>query len=253
MTTTLNDMGLPVRIWSMPVEIPRRFRSSRTRCITRTSPSSRIVSAGSSCRCTVSSSMPLWFRRQVQSRPLFLGKLRPCGHALLGPARAAARGPAFMREAYSHEVVSHGFWPGSAPVLEPAFYAYAVPEPAGLKNAHVEPDAAFYHSTLNEFLLPYEAVRAERSPDGAIARSSRARTTLRRRSGAGIALRWSHRRHLRCVRQCTRTPWRNTSYRHCRFQWPIFVPVPACQLLITSAGVERDAQWKSVRLTSTDC
>ena len=47
-----------------------------------------------------------------------------------------------MREAYSHEVISHGFWPGSGPVLEPAFYAYAVPEPPGLKEAPVEPAAA---------------------------------------------------------------------------------------------------------------
>ena len=44
-----------------------------------------------------------------------------------------------MREAYSHEVISHGFWPGSGPILEPAFYAYAVPEPPGLKTAAVQP------------------------------------------------------------------------------------------------------------------
>lgn len=64
--------------------------------------------------------------------------------------------------------MSHGFWPGSGPVLEPAFYAYAVPEPAGLKSARVEPEAAFYHETLNEFVLPYEAVRTSGSPDEAI-------------------------------------------------------------------------------------
>ncbi len=74
-------------------------------------------------------------------------------------------GPAFERDAYSHEVISHGFWPGSGPVLEPAFYAYAVPEPAGLKEARVSPDAAYYHRELNEFILPYEAVRQSDSPD----------------------------------------------------------------------------------------
>jgi hypothetical protein len=46
-----------------------------------------------------------------------------------------------MREAYSHEVISHGFWPGSGPVQEPAFYAYAVPTPAGFDSAAVEPAA----------------------------------------------------------------------------------------------------------------
>jgi hypothetical protein len=64
-----------------------------------------------------------------------------------------------MRDAYSHEVISHGFWPGSDPVFEPAFYAYAVPAPAGLETARVLPEAAFYHQQLGEFLLPHEAVR----------------------------------------------------------------------------------------------
>jgi hypothetical protein len=74
-----------------------------------------------------------------------------------------------MREAYSHEVISHGFWPGSAPLLEPAFYAYAVPEPKGFETAAVEPDGAYYHPELREFILPYEAVRTAASPEGAIA------------------------------------------------------------------------------------
>ena len=54
----------------------------------------------------------------------------------LAPPR---EGSAFMRDAYSHEVISHGFWPGSGPILEPMFYAYAVPEPLGLKDAAVRP------------------------------------------------------------------------------------------------------------------
>jgi hypothetical protein len=53
-------------------------------------------------------------------------------------------------------------------VLEPSFYAYAVPEPAGLKAARVAPDAAFYDVRLNEFLLPYEAVRSAPSPEDEI-------------------------------------------------------------------------------------
>ena len=73
-----------------------------------------------------------------------------------------------MREAYSHEVISHGFWPGSGPILEPTFYAYAVPEPAGLKDAAVRPAAARYHRELGEFVLPYDAVRTASSPDEAL-------------------------------------------------------------------------------------
>jgi hypothetical protein len=77
-----------------------------------------------------------------------------------------------MREAYSHEVISHGFWPGSwagnFPVREPVFYSYAVPEPAGLKEARVRPDAAFYSAEMGEFILPYEAVRTSASPEQAL-------------------------------------------------------------------------------------
>jgi hypothetical protein len=66
--------------------------------------------------------------------------------------------------AYSHEVSSCGFWPGDddAPA---AFYAYAYPEPAGFDAAPVAPAAAFYDSTLGEFLLPYAAVQAAADPD----------------------------------------------------------------------------------------
>ena len=50
--------------------------------------------------------------------------------------------PEFMREAYSHEVISHGFWPGGGPLLEAIFYAYAVPAPEGFAEARVQPEGA---------------------------------------------------------------------------------------------------------------
>jgi hypothetical protein len=67
-----------------------------------------------------------------------------------------------MREGYSHELASCGFWPGGGE--EGAFYAYAYPEPPGYANHPVRPDAAFYGPS-GEFLLPYEAVAAAPSPD----------------------------------------------------------------------------------------
>lgn len=70
-----------------------------------------------------------------------------------------------MREAYSHEVSSCGFWPGGELLPEPVFYAYAYPEPAGFAGARVSPGKAFYHDTLHEFILPYEEVRLAASPD----------------------------------------------------------------------------------------
>ena len=71
------------------------------------------------------------------------------------------------RESYSHEVISHGFWPGGGDV-DASFYAYAAPEPAGFAQARVEPAAATYSPALKEFLLPYEAVRVASSPERAL-------------------------------------------------------------------------------------
>jgi hypothetical protein len=73
------------------------------------------------------------------------------------------------REAYSHEVWSAGFWPGTAGGFErPAFYAYAYPEPPGFATARVEPSQASYSPTLREFLLPYDDVRRLADPAAAV-------------------------------------------------------------------------------------
>jgi Family of unknown function (DUF5996) len=71
-------------------------------------------------------------------------------------------------EAYSHEVSSAGFWPGSGAIEYPAFYSYAYPEPAGFRAAPVRPDAAFFSEALGEFILPYDAVRTTAQPDRAL-------------------------------------------------------------------------------------
>lgn len=72
------------------------------------------------------------------------------------------------REAYSHECISAGWWPGGGALDEAAFYAYAYPEPAGLPQAAVRPAAAYYHPVLREFILPYDAVRAAADPDATL-------------------------------------------------------------------------------------
>ncbi len=68
------------------------------------------------------------------------------------------------REAYSHEVSSAGFWPGSDSFPQAAFYSYAYPEPAGFRERPLT-DGAAYDPTLGEFVLPYDTVRAASSPD----------------------------------------------------------------------------------------
>jgi hypothetical protein len=68
-------------------------------------------------------------------------------------------------EAYSQEVSSCGFWPGSGASPHAAFYSYAYPEPAGFAAASIRPAAAFYSNDFREFILPYDAIRQAESPD----------------------------------------------------------------------------------------
>jgi hypothetical protein len=114
----------------------------------------------------------------------FLGKCSPV-HFFWGSFDLAVtrfsgrRAPAFsgktpgvasgiMREAYSHEVSSAGFWPGGNGTDYPAFYSYTYPPPAGFGKVAVQPAAAFFSEALGEFLLPYDAVRTAADPDAAL-------------------------------------------------------------------------------------
>jgi hypothetical protein len=166
----LREMSLPVKIWPVAVELPSPIRLDEDSLHHSYDP----VFAHRFWRILVGVERVL-----TSSRCGFVGKCSPVhffwGSFDLAVTRFSGRlapprdGPAFMRDAYSHEVISHGFWPGSGPVLEPAFYAYAVPEPSGLREAAVRPAGAFYHGELGEFILPYEAVRTAPSPERAIA------------------------------------------------------------------------------------
>jgi hypothetical protein len=165
----LDGMSLAVKIWPMPVEIPSPIRFDQDLEHHAYDP----VAANRCWQILVDVA-----RVFTLSRCTFVGKCSPVhffwGSFDLAVTRFSGRrappreGPLFMRDAYSHEVISHGFWPGNATLPGPVFYAYAVPEPAGLKEARIRPDGAYYHRELGEFILPYERVRTAPSPDRAI-------------------------------------------------------------------------------------
>jgi hypothetical protein len=73
-----------------------------------------------------------------------------------------------VREAYSHEVSSCGFWAGGGAIAYPAFYAYAYPEPPGFAQWPVQPEGAFYSQEMREFILPYDVVRGAKDPDAVL-------------------------------------------------------------------------------------
>jgi Family of unknown function (DUF5996) len=72
------------------------------------------------------------------------------------------------REAYSHEVISAGFWPGNGGFGEAAFYCYAMPAPEGFERAAIAPPSAYYDRTLGEFLLKYQDFRVHPQPEAAL-------------------------------------------------------------------------------------
>jgi hypothetical protein len=164
---TLHDLGIDVRIWTMPVEVPEPVRFEQD-----TTHHSYDAEAAHRFWQVLLAITPVL----QDFRAEFMGKCSPVhffwGSFDLAVTRfSGARAPerpgadSITREAYSHEVISHGWWPGGGPVNEPAFYAYAAPEPAGLKTAAIEPAAAFYSQDLSEFVLPYEAVRRAANPE----------------------------------------------------------------------------------------
>jgi len=162
----LRDLEAAVRIWPMPVEVPSPIRFDQD------------VQHHSYDAAWVER----WWRALVQIdavmkefRGRFLGKSSPV-HFFWGSfdlavtrfnGRRAPERPGadlMTREAYSHEEMSAGFWPGSGALQEASFYAYAAPEPDGYKMAQVGPRAAFYSADFNEFILKYEDVRTAASP-----------------------------------------------------------------------------------------
>lgn len=88
--------------------------------------------------------------------------------APLHPGGVPALPDDVVQEAYDREVSSAGFWPGGGGIDYPAFYAYAYPAPNGFRSARVEPDAAFWHDGLSEFILPYDAVQSAADPEAAL-------------------------------------------------------------------------------------
>jgi hypothetical protein len=162
----LRAADINVKIWRMPVEItdPVAFDQDRVHA--------------SYDRASVEKFWRILLSVDAvfdQFRAGFVGKSSPVhffwGSFDLAVTRFSGRraperpgADAMTREAYSHEVSSVGFWPGSGDVQGAAFYSYASPEPRGFKAALIRPDSALYNNQLGEFLLMYEDVRKSDSP-----------------------------------------------------------------------------------------
>lgn len=164
------ESDIDVTIWNMPVEIPDPIPFDEDDVHAAYDPEH----ARRFWRVLVTSE-----RAFHRFRSRFIGKCSPVqffwGSFDLAVTRFSGRraperagADTITREAYSHEVSSVGFWPGSGDVPDAAFYSYTAPEPAGFRARKVEPAAAFYDTKLGEYLLMYDDVRTARSPSAAL-------------------------------------------------------------------------------------
>ena len=166
----LSSLGMPVKIWKMPVEIPDPIAFDQDE--QHASYDAEYVEK-------------FWEvlrssdRVMQEFRSRFIGKCSPV-HFFWGsfdlavtrfsgrPAPPRPDADTITREAYSHEVISHGWWPGQGPLGKPAFYSYTAPAPEGLATAKLRPSQAFWSTDLSEYLLMYDDVRNALDPDAAL-------------------------------------------------------------------------------------
>jgi len=168
--SALRSLGIEVKIWTMPCEVPNpvRFTSDTQHASYDPEYARRFWEILVLCE-DIFMEFRAGFLGKNSPVHFFWGSFDLCVTRFSGrraPERAGA--DSITREAYSHEVISAGFWPGGGDIKGAAFYAYAAPEPAGFAEQKIKPPAAFYHPQLKEFLLMYDDVRRAGSPRQAL-------------------------------------------------------------------------------------
>lgn len=163
--TEMKDLGFQVPIIAKPYEHPSTipFEEDTAPRVYDTEAATRYWQA----LCSIASIFETW-------RGRFAGKQTPVHlfwHSFdLVVTRFSGRAAPMEsenqveREAYSHEVVSVGFWPGDAKVRKPAFYAYAYPEPAGLRDLALPHGEIIAQGGGSLALLDYETMRTAEDP-----------------------------------------------------------------------------------------
>jgi Family of unknown function (DUF5996) len=168
--SSLESLGIQVKIHTLPVEVdnPIPFEQDRTHAeydpvyVNRfwriVLGVSRLLQRYRTPFVGKSSPVQFWWGSFDLATTRFSGRPAP-------PRKWPAR---WMALGAQEEQALAGFWPGNERLREPAFVAYTFPEPPGCRTAAIQPDAAFFHPELAEFVLPYEKVRQSADPDQVI-------------------------------------------------------------------------------------
>lgn len=168
----LRGLGIDVRIWTMPCEIPdaipfqedhghATYDADHAQRFWRVLLSSHRVFSAFRARFLGKASPVHFFWGSFDlAVTRFSGRVAP-PHPGVAPNMANW----VMREAYSHEESSCGFWPGNGGYGRAAFYSYAYPAPPRFGDVLLRTGGAFYDQQLKEFVLPYDALRQSADPD----------------------------------------------------------------------------------------
>ena len=172
LSALLGELGLPAPLQGAPNEIPDPIRFSEDmRMREWNADAARRLHGAFLCADRNFNVFRSLYRGKSSPSHLFWGSFdlavtRFSGRsAPVHPGGIPSLPDTVTREAYSHEVISAGFWPGGGGFGEAAFYAYAYPTPEGLAGAAVQPAGAFWHRDLREFILPYADLRQAPDPD----------------------------------------------------------------------------------------
>jgi hypothetical protein len=168
--SALRSLGIDVKIWTMPQEVPNPVPFDRDMQHASYDPeyAHRFWQVLVLCD-NIFQEFRAGFIGKDSPVHFFWGSFDLCVTRFSGrraPERVGA--DPVTREAYSHEVISAGFWPGGGDIKGAAFYAYAAPEPTGFASQPVRPAEAFYPPQMKEFLLMYDDVRRSTSPRQAL-------------------------------------------------------------------------------------
>jgi hypothetical protein len=164
----LAGLGIDAKIWPMPVEVPAPIRFDQDTTHAAYDPAAVERFHQVLMRVdTLLKRFATGFQGKISPVHFFWGSFdlavtRFSGRVAAGPPRADK----MQQEAYSHEVISAGWWPGNGGYGAAAFYCYAAPVPAGLAEKPVRPGA--WDAALGEFILRYDGVRAAESPEDAV-------------------------------------------------------------------------------------
>lgn len=166
----LRSLGIEVRIWTTPTEVPDPIPFPQDTVHATYDPTwaNRFWLILSQVALVMEDHRAR-FRGKTSAVQFFWGTFDLANTRFSGRSATPPPNADFIaRIGGDAELICAGFWPGDARFSEPAFFAYAYPKPVGVEGDQVRPLGAAWNVNQSEFIFPYEAARISVDPRRAI-------------------------------------------------------------------------------------